>query len=732
AIEPSKQWHPDVTPRLNDLDTYPSIGIHIAWADGRNYDDWNYDIFLANTCQPINVSPEEKLWPSPPPPCNSACEEKICEPVPIFEGCPEGSTVQVCFCTQFNIENICNSYGNYSVNDNVKIQPFLDEDYIKYSPAAARQYRPAITRAITREIWGGPCGCRIEAPYVVWDDNRYTDPLSGGQGDRDIFFTRPLITDTGTYISPIIDAGAKAKWYYLEWWGVTPLGTKITFQTRTGDTPWPDDSWTEWTGPKYDPEIGKWVYDGPAEIVDPNCNLYPESRYIQYRIDLRCCPDCGFPCNVPCISAVKIYYEGGLSPVYLPLILKNYSEVTPPPTSITPNDSYYETYQWNLRRINAPSAWGITTGNDTIIAILDTGVDTGHPDLAAKIVNGYDFVNGDSDPSDDNGHGTHVAGIAAAVSNNGIGIAGVSWGARIMPVKVMDADGEGSHYDIANGIIWAANNGARIINLSLGSQASSQTLQNAVNEAYTKGCLLVAAAGNYYQEGNPVIYPAAYPNVLAVAATGYNDEHASYSEAGDYVDVAAPGGNPESDADTDPNHWIMSTFWRGKGYGDYLWMAGTSQAAPHVAGLAALVWTVNPSLSNDGVASVITSSAVDIGDLGKDDFFGYGRIDAYAAVKMGQTSSVTQRWEKPFRPQPNEGSLPHRPGYVLVRFLPYVTQAEVDELLRDLGATVVDEIPALRVKRLRVPEGRELDVISALEASSRVEYAEPDYLAYAF
>jgi len=307
----------------------------------------------------------------------------------------------------------------------------------------------------------------------------------------------------------------------------------------------------------------------------------------------------------------------------------------------TPNDTYYADYQWNMPQINMPSAWDVTTGSSSVtIAIVDTGVDTSHPDLSANIVSGYDFVNRDADPQDDEGHGTHVAGIAAAIGNNNEGVAGMAWQASIMPIKVLGADGSGSVSDIADGITWAADHGAQIINLSLGGPDVSSVIRDAVNYAYDQGALLVAAAGNEYDEGNPTMYPAAYDHVLAVGAVGDEDEHAYYSNTGSYVDVAAPGGNPSSDYDSDPNHWILSTYWRGSGY-SYAWIVGTSQACPHVAGLAALIWARNPSLSNDDVESIIESTAVDLGSSGRDDVYGYGRIDAQAAVAATATPTPT-------------------------------------------------------------------------------------------
>ncbi len=306
-----------------------------------------------------------------------------------------------------------------------------------------------------------------------------------------------------------------------------------------------------------------------------------------------------------------------------------------------PDDTYYSAYQWNMPYINAENGWDVTTGSSSVtIAVVDTGVDIGHPDLSSKIVSGYDFVNDDSDPVDDEGHGTHVAGIAAAVSNNGEGVAGVSWGAKIMPVKVLDSTGSGTLSNVASGIIWAADHGAEVINLSLGGSSGSSTLEDAVDYAYNKGALLVAAAGNEYESGNFTIYPAAYDHVLAVGAIGDSDEHAYYSNTGTYVDVAAPGGNPTSSYDTNPNHWILSTYWRGSGY-SYAQIVGTSQAAPHVAGLAALILSVNGSLTNDEVEQTIEDTAVDLGASGRDDTFGYGKIDVAAALAAAQSPTAT-------------------------------------------------------------------------------------------
>jgi len=283
---------------------------------------------------------------------------------------------------------------------------------------------------------------------------------------------------------------------------------------------------------------------------------------------------------------------------------------------ITPNDSYWSS-QWGMTKIEAPAAWDITTGSGSVtIAIVDTGADLFHPDLSGKLVSGYDFVNNDNNPQDDHGHGTHVAGIAAARTNNDAGVAGLSWGAKIMPVKALDDYGKGGSEDVAEGIIYAANNGADIINLSLGGAASPPVLKDAVEYAHDLGCIVVAATGN---NNSSISYPARYAEVIAVAATDSNDQRASFSNYGPEVDVAAPGVS------------IRSTYWWGGS--TYEWLNGTSQASPHVAGLAALIWSVNPGLSNTQVESIIKQTADDLGAVGRDNYYGFGRINTRRALE---------------------------------------------------------------------------------------------------
>jgi len=319
-----------------------------------------------------------------------------------------------------------------------------------------------------------------------------------------------------------------------------------------------------------------------------------------------------------------------------------------------PNDTYYlSDDQWGIEQIKAPGAWNMETGTKSVvIAILDTGVDYAHDDLAGNMWNdgsghyGYDFVNGDNDPDDDNSgsHGTHCAGIAAAVTNNGVGIAGVSWESEIMAVKVLDQNGEGDVKWVYNGIYYAADHKAKIISMSLGAEYGSppiETWREAVNYAYSNGCLLVAASGNDNQ--SYVAYPAAYDNVIAVGASDSNDNRCNFSNYGRELDVVAPGVN------------ILSTVRTGMGLvGDnYDYDEGTSMATPFVAGLAALIWSHNPDLTNLDVRDIIRSSADDIGSEGWDIYTGYGRIDAEQALATFLGKEVVygiMNFPNPFRP----------------------------------------------------------------------------------
>jgi subtilisin family serine protease len=294
-----------------------------------------------------------------------------------------------------------------------------------------------------------------------------------------------------------------------------------------------------------------------------------------------------------------------------------------------PNDPGWGS-QWGLPKIQAPKAWDIlstTGGANIIIAIIDSGIDLDHPDFACpnKLLPGGDFVNNDNNPQDDFGHGTHVAGIAAACTNNRVGVAGVAWAARLLPVKVLDHNGQGSYSNLAAGIYYAVNQGAQVINLSLGGTSDSDTMRRAVSHAVTRGRLVVAAAGNFGHQGNPVLYPAAYDEVVAVAATDSGDNRAGFSEYHPYVDVAAPGVN------------IYSTLPDNT----YGWLSGTSMATAFVSGLAALLWSADGNLSATQVRTLIESKADDLGTPGKDVYFGYGRINAWRTLDARVRVSAT-------------------------------------------------------------------------------------------
>ncbi len=310
---------------------------------------------------------------------------------------------------------------------------------------------------------------------------------------------------------------------------------------------------------------------------------------------------------------------------------------------LVPNDPSYSK-QWAHPIVHSPGAWGITTGNtNIIIAIIDSGVDTSHPDLAGKLVAGNDFIDDDNDPTDANGHGTHVAGIAAAVTNNGVGVAGMSWDARIMPVRVLDNKGSGYNADITDGITWAYQNGADIINLSLGGTSYSQAMQDAINTAHAAGSLVIAAMGNCRNAiggcttANPTQYPAAYNHVMAVAATDSGDSYAVYSQYGTHCDITAPGGELTYYGDSNGIYSTMPTYavYLTTYYGyqrNYDYLQGTSQATPYISGLAALIWSMNSALTPDEVQSLIEQTANDLGPAGKDQDYGWGRINAYAAL----------------------------------------------------------------------------------------------------
>ncbi|HUS15903.1 MAG TPA: S8 family serine peptidase, partial [Chloroflexia bacterium] len=297
---------------------------------------------------------------------------------------------------------------------------------------------------------------------------------------------------------------------------------------------------------------------------------------------------------------------------------------------LVPNDEKYSDIEWWLSAMQMQAAWDVSTGDPNLImAVLDTGVAADHPEFEGRMLPGHNFVADNGNTYDDNGHGTHVSGIAGAAGNNGIGIAGVSWQHKILPVKVLNAEGQGSTYAFAAGIRWAADNGARVINISAGADFSTEAEHDAIKYAKAKGVVIVVAAGNT-PDGRPR-YPAGYDEVIAVSASSRRDSVAGFSSYGDYVDVAAPGIN------------ILSTFVTNRKTG-YESESGTSMASPMVAGAAALVLAVNPGLSPEQVQLVLEQTADDIGDPGFDQKAGFGRINVLRALQQA-----------PAGPQPGGG-----------------------------------------------------------------------------
>jgi thermitase len=281
-------------------------------------------------------------------------------------------------------------------------------------------------------------------------------------------------------------------------------------------------------------------------------------------------------------------------------------------TRFIPNDpSLGSQYAWE--RIGAYDGWNLSQGSaNVVIAVVDTGIQLDHPDLAAKLVPGYDYIDNDATPDDGHGHGTHVAGTAAAITNNAIGGAGTCPECRLMPVRVLGDNGGGTLTGVANGIIFAANNGAQVINLSLGGSGST-TLENAVNYAWGRGSLLACAAGNSGTSNTINAYPAAYANCLAVGATNADDSDASYSNWGLWVDIAAPGTG------------VYST-WIGSSYNT---INGTSMATPHVAGVAGLVRS--QGLDHEQTRSRLQSTADPIPGTGQ--WWSNGRLNLLRAVR---------------------------------------------------------------------------------------------------
>ncbi|MCG3114987.1 MAG: S8 family serine peptidase [Candidatus Manganitrophus sp. SA1] len=344
-----------------------------------------------------------------------------------------------------------------------------------------------------------------------------------------------------------------------------------------------------------------------------------------------------------------------------------------------PNDIHFPK-QWHYELINLPQAWDTTIGsNDIVVAVLDTGVLFGHPDLGrfgidpdGRLIDGFDFISDPESSGDPDGvvdsdatdvgddprrvsssfHGTHVAGTIGAATNNGSGVAGVTWETKIMPLRVLGRKG-GSDADIAQAILYAAGGEdeddpkrAHIINMSLGGQGFSQTMQNAINKAREKGVIVVAAAGN--ENTSALTSPAGLDGVISVSAVDLNATKAPYSNFGSRVDVAAPGGNSGADLNGDGfQDGVLSTLGTDSGQFNFRFLQGTSMAAPHVAGVIALMLDVNPTLTPTDIDQLLAGThpgttqriTRDLGATGRDDLYGHGLIDAALAV---QAAGVVQ------------------------------------------------------------------------------------------
>ena len=305
-----------------------------------------------------------------------------------------------------------------------------------------------------------------------------------------------------------------------------------------------------------------------------------------------------------------------------------------------PNDPLYK-YQWHMDQIGMKEAWPVTTGAGVIVAVIDTGVAYENygsfkmvPDLAGvEFVSGYDFVDDDEHANDDHGHGTHVTGTIAQATNNALGVAGIAFGAKIMPLKVLNASGFGSTADIADAIRYAADHGAKVINMSLGGPFPSKVLKDAVTYAWEHGVLVVCAAGN--DGKGKVGYPAAYDHAIAVSATQFDEKLTFYSNWGKDIDIAAPGGNTQLDQNKDgmPDGVMQNTIVIGDPTrNDYLLFMGTSMASPHVAGVAAAIAALGVT-DPDAIADVLFSTARKKGNKDWDDHYGHGILDAGGAAK---------------------------------------------------------------------------------------------------
>jgi serine protease len=375
------------------------------------------------------------------------------------------------------------------------------------------------------------------------------------------------------------------------------------------------------TAPTWQP-VTYGLHETPAQLLPATVSTAHPVRVVSTKLDQAGRPVVSVHTATSRSAAASYVTQGQKAPNAVGVELDAVATAESVPTGTDP----YRAQQWDLGKMSVGDAWQKSTGAAVTVAVLDTGVDASHPDLAGQLLPGYDVIAGAAGvTTDPMGHGTHVAGTIAALTGNGVGVSSVAPDAKIMPIRVLGANGSGYMSDTATGIVYAADHGANVINMSLGASVQVAAVTNAIAYARSKGVVVVAAAGNSRASGSPVSYPGADPGVIGVAATDSNDVVAGYSNQGSYVDVAAPGSNVES---TYP-----------VALGSYTYMSGTSMASPHVAAEAALIKAYRPALTPEQIEQAIESSAVDLGTKGKDTDYGYGRVNAAAALTAAAAMS---------------------------------------------------------------------------------------------